>query len=297
MSKNLKNELQSAILSPLPSNKRENLHLIEVRPVAHRLDEIVLVEETKFQIRQFLEEYAKRDQLAQFGLKPKLKILFFGPPGNGKTFCAEIVAVELGLPLLYVRFDSLITSYLGETAVNLRRVFDYANAHNGVLFLDEFDVIGKSRDDHEDVGELKRVVNSFLQLLDNYVGASPIIAATNYEKLLDYALWRRFDDLIYFPQATEPQLAQYLRLKLVAIPSQDFDVETAAALCRGLSYADVARALTQAIKSVVLMGKKKLTFEMFKQEVERLHAAYKHRNSRIEQSDSIGKDLSRSSSA
>jgi SpoVK/Ycf46/Vps4 family AAA+-type ATPase len=275
-------------LAPSPLSKRENVALIDVRHTDHQLDEIILAEETGAQISRFLAEYAKREELAKYGLKPRLKLLFFGPPGNGKTLCAEIVATELHLPLFYVRFDSLVASYLGETAANLRRVFDFAVSHTGVLLLDEFDAIGKSRDDREEVGELKRVVNSFLQLLDSYTGRSPIIATTNYEKLLDYALWRRFDSLVYFPQATEMQIEQYLQLRLSAVHSRGFDLKLAAQQCQGMSYADIALAFTDAIKSMILSGEKTLTYEMFMRESERLKKAHEHKDSRVAQSPEGG---------
>lgn len=265
-----------------PSNLREGAALIDVKHPTSKFDEIILTEETKYQIKRFIQEYVKRDELATFGLKPILKLLFFGPPGNGKTFCAEIIASELGLPLFYVRFDSLVASYLGETAANLRKVFDFATTHKGILLLDEFDAIGKSRDDKEEVGELKRVVNSFLQLLDNYSGTSPIIAATNYEKVLDYALWRRFDSLIYFPQASLSQIEQYLQLRLSSIPSADLSLDAATQLCAGLSYADISRAFTGAVKAMVLSGKRRLTCDMFKDEVEHLRTAQAHRLLRTE---------------
>lgn len=275
-------------LAPSPLSRRDNVALVDVRQTNRQLDEIILAEETEAQIQRFLAEYAQREELAQYGLKPRLKLLFFGPPGNGKTFCAEIVAAELRLPLFYVRFDSLVASYLGETAANLRRVFDFATSHTGVLLLDECDAIGKSRDDREEVGELKRVVNSFLQLLDSYTGKSPIIATTNYEKLLDYALWRRFDSLVYFPQATDAQIEKYLHLRLSAVHSRGFDLKLASNLCHGMSYADLALAFTDAIKSMVLSGEKTLTYEMFKREVERLKTAHEHRNSRVAQSPEGG---------
>jgi SpoVK/Ycf46/Vps4 family AAA+-type ATPase len=164
-----------AITDAVRRSKAEGVPLIDVRRPTKSLDDIVLRDETNSRINRFLHEFAKREVLARYGLVPKLKLLFFGPPGNGKTLCAEIIAAEMQLPLLYVRFDSLIGSYLGETASNLRRVFDYARAGVGVLFFDEFDAIGKHRDDRNDVGELKRVVNSFLQL----DGRGPIVAATN----------------------------------------------------------------------------------------------------------------------
>lgn len=261
---------------------REGSAIIDIRQPQRRFDEIVLAEETESRVRRFIEEYLRRDELSRYGLKPQLKLLLFGPPGNGKTYCADVIAAETGLPLFYVRFDSLVTSYLGETAANLRKAFDFATSHTGILLFDEFDAIGKSRDDREEVGELKRVVSSFLQLLDNYSGHSPIVAATNYEKLLDYALWRRFDSLIYFPSATQAQIERYLRLRLSAIPSSGFDPKEGAMLCAGMSYAEVSRIFTDSIKSMVLSGRKTLKWDVFADEVGRVRAAQEHRDPAIE---------------
>ena len=126
------------------------------------------------------------------------RVLMFGPPGSGKTSAAEGLAAELGIPLVVVRLDSLISSYLGETASNLRRVVDYAARAPFVVLFDEFDAIGRNRDDPQEHGELKRVVNAFLQMIEAYSGTSLLLAATNHEQLLDPALWRRFDDVIEF---------------------------------------------------------------------------------------------------
>lgn len=267
-------------LSQPPRSKGEALALIDVRRPTKTMRDIVLADETKTEIERILVEFARRNELAGFGLAPKKKLLLFGPPGNGKTLCAEVLASELDLPLFYVRFDGLIGSYLGETAANLRRVFEYASQGLGILFFDEFDALGKSRDDHEDVGELKRVVNSYLQLLDNYQGPGPVIAATNYERLLDHALWRRFDALIFFPQATESQLVQYFSTRFGAFELRDFGPEDAAGWCRGSSYSDAARTCTEAIKTMVLSGKRCLTAAMFRQAAERYQSANLHRTHR-----------------
>lgn len=264
-------------LSPSGPGGKTPASLVDVRHSHYRLHHAVLAHETQVQIRRIIEEFVHREELARHGLAPKLKILFFGPPGNGKTFTAQILANELGLPLFYVRFDALIASYLGETSSNLRRVFDFASEHMGLLLLDEFDAIGKTRDDATDVGELKRVVNTFLQLLDNYHGKSPIIASTNYERLLDYALWRRFDSLIYFPQPDQAQLQEYLNLRLSSIPSHGFDTTIASQMCSGMSYADVSRAFTDAVKSMVLNQDSSLNLGIFKPEVEHLRAAEEYR--------------------
>jgi SpoVK/Ycf46/Vps4 family AAA+-type ATPase len=267
-------------LSQPPRSKGEALSLIDVKRPTKTMRDIVLADETKSEVERILVEFGKRNELAGFGLSPKKKLLLFGPPGNGKTLCAEVLANELDLPLFYVRFDGLVGSYLGETAANLRRVFDYASQGLGVLFFDEFDALGKSRDDHEDVGELKRVVNSYLQLLDNYQGPGPVIAATNYERLLDHALWRRFDALVFFPQATESQLIQYFSTRLGAFELRDFGPEEAAGWCTGSSYSDAARTCTEALKTMILSGKRYVSAAMFKDAAERYQKANRHRADR-----------------
>jgi SpoVK/Ycf46/Vps4 family AAA+-type ATPase len=270
----------SAALSQPPRSKGEALSLIDVKRPTKTMRDIVLVDETRAAVDRILEEFAKRSELADFGLSPKKKLLLFGPPGNGKTLCAEVLAGELDLPLFYVRFDGLVGSYLGETAANLRRVFDYASQGLGVLFFDEFDALGKSRDDHEDVGELKRVVNSYLQLLDNYQGPGPVIAATNYERLLDHALWRRFDALVFFPQATESQLVQYFSTRFSAFELEGFGPSEAAGWCRGSSFSDAARTCTEALKTMILSGQSCLTAGMFREAAERYQEANRHRADR-----------------
>jgi SpoVK/Ycf46/Vps4 family AAA+-type ATPase len=274
----------TALSSP-PRSKGEALSLIDVKRPTKTLRDIVLADETKREIQRILEEFAKRNALSEFGLAPTKKLLLFGPPGNGKTLCAEVLAGELDLPLFYVRFDGLVGSYLGETAANLRRVFDYASQGLGVLFFDEFDALGKSRDDHEDVGELKRVVNSYLQLLDNYDGPGPIIAATNYERLLDYALWRRFDALVFFPQATESQLVHYFSIRLSAFELRDFGPSEAAGWCRGSSFSDAARTCTEALKTMILSGQLSMTAAMFREAAQRYQEANRHRADRAASSD------------
>jgi SpoVK/Ycf46/Vps4 family AAA+-type ATPase len=267
-------------LSQPPRSKGEALSLIDVKRPTKTLRDIVLADETRREVERILEEFGKRNELAGFGLAPKKKLLLFGPPGNGKTLCAEVLAGELDLPLFYVRFDGLIGSYLGETAANLRRVFEYAAHGLGVLFFDEFDALGKSRDSREDVGELKRVVNSYLQLLDNYQGPGPVIAATNYERLLDHALWRRFDALVFFPQATPSQLVKYLSIRLGAFELRDFGPKEAADWCNGSSYSDAARTCTEALKTMILAGKSYMTAAMFKDAAEGYQTANRYRAAR-----------------
>lgn len=262
-----------AAVYEFPRVRGEELPFVEVRSGAQTLDDIVLARDTELQVTRFLREYAHRGRLAEHGLSPTRKLLFHGPPGNGKTLCAEVIAGELGLPLYYVRFDALIASYLGETATNLRKVFDFAHRRTGVLFFDEVDAIARTRDDRDDVGELKRVVNSLLQLLDGDTSEGPVIAATNHERSLDEAIWRRFDDVILFPRPDDAQLREYLRRRLRGVRMGVFSLDDAVAACAGMCLSDVARIMTDALKTMVLDGENELSSRMFDAAVARHQAA------------------------
>src|SRR5690606_16472912 len=155
--------------------------------------------------------------LADHGIPLRRRVLFWGPPGCGKTSAAEALAAEMGVPLVVVRLDSLISSYLGETASNLRRIIEYAHQGRWVVLFDEFDAIGRLRDDPTEHGEIKRVVNASLQMLDQYDGPSTFVAATNHEGLLDTALWRRFDEVVVFRPPTAHQLRHMLLLRPATI--------------------------------------------------------------------------------
>jgi SpoVK/Ycf46/Vps4 family AAA+-type ATPase len=151
-----------------------------------------------------------------------------------------------------VRFDGLFSRFLGETANHLKSVFDQMSRRPAVYFFDEFDAIGKHRGDQHEVGEVRRVVTSFLQLMDADQSDSLIIAATNYEEILDRAVFRRFDAILTFPMPTQAELAALIQLRLAAFPLDDSVVSEAAALSVGLSFADVARACDDAIRTMVL---------------------------------------------
>jgi SpoVK/Ycf46/Vps4 family AAA+-type ATPase len=171
---------------------------------------------------------------------------------------AEALAKELYLPLVLVRFDAVISSYLGETAANLRRVFDFANSRPMVILFDEFDAIGKKRDDVEEHGELKRVVNAFLQMLDSFRGPAITIAATNHEKLLDSALWRRFDEVVMFQPPNEPEIAELLERYLRQIGTEGVDLAASASTLLGSSHADVKRVAEDAIKFCLLSDSRRV---------------------------------------
>lgn len=154
---------------------------------------VVLSETNKSNIDMFILNYKNADKLNKAGVGISNTLLMYGPPGCGKTRSAHYIANKLNLPLVIARLDSMISSYLGTTAKNIRYLFEYAEKVPCVLFLDEFDAIAKARDDNNELGELKRVVNSLLQNIDSVKNESLLIAATNHENLLDKAIWRRFD--------------------------------------------------------------------------------------------------------
>jgi len=242
----------------LPRDPDRDAALVDVRSPERSRDEIVLSGELQRKLDRIEAEYRSRPALARLGLTPKSRLLFVGPPGCGKTLCAEILANDLGLTLLYARFDGIVSSYLGETASNLRRVFNYARQSPSVLFFDEFDALGKRRDDPQEVGELKRVVGSFLQLLDSYPKENLVVAATNHEGLLDEALWRRFDEILFFGKPTPEQLAQLMHLRLRAVRKRGVDIAAVVGEIEGFTFADAERVCFEASKAMVLAGRNEL---------------------------------------
>lgn len=240
----------------LPASKDSGLPLVEIRSAIREEKDIVLSETTRSALEEILLEHNRADVLRSYGLQPAQKLLFCGPPGCGKTLAAEVIASSLSLPLVLIRLDSVISSFLGETASNLRKVFDYIAQTPVVALFDEFDALTKDRGDSADHGELKRSVNAVLQMMDGYCGESILIATTNYETLLDKAVWRRFDEIIRFEMPCAAQIRSLLTLKLSGI-RRDFDIDEdqIVSLFKGMSHADIERVLRRAIKDVILSGR------------------------------------------
>ncbi len=250
------NARKLATLTELPANKDNGLALLEERPVIREEKDIILSDVAQSALNELIMEHNRADVLRSYGLQPAQKILFCGPPGCGKTLAAEVIAHSLSLPLVLVRLDSVISSFLGETASNLRKVFDFIAQQPVVVLFDEFDALTKDRGDSADHGELKRSVNAVLQMLDSYRGESILIATTNYETLLDHAVWRRFDEIVRFEMPNLEQIKQLLALKLSGI-RRNFEVEEhdIASLFEDLSHADIERVLRRAVKEMVLSGR------------------------------------------
>lgn len=251
----------------LPRDPDRDAALVDVRRPERSREEIVLTEELQRKLDRIEAEYQQKPALARLGLAAKTRLLFVGPPGCGKTICAEILANDLGLTLLYARFDGIVSSYLGETASNLRRLFTYARQHQSVLFFDEFDALGKRRDDPQEVGELKRVVSSFLQLLDSYPKENLVVAATNHEGLLDEALWRRFDEILFFGKPTGEQMIRLMELRLRSVRKRNVDLAALAEAMEGFTFADAERVCFEASKSMVLAGRKELSQDLLAEEL------------------------------
>lgn len=237
----------------IPTDRERNLPLIQVKEPVKRIEDIVLSKENYSQIGDILEEHHRVDILKSNGLHPADKLLFCGPPGCGKTLMGEVLACELGFPFAIVRIDSVVSSYLGETAANLRKIFDFIATIPMIVLFDEFDALAKERSDEADHGEMKRVVNAFLQMIDDYKGKSLLAAATNHEGILDSAIWRRFDEVLVFDPPNQKQLKQLLQVKLRGI-RKCFDIDDAGivGLFKGMTHADVERILRRAAKHMVL---------------------------------------------
>ncbi|MHA1357361.1 MAG: AAA family ATPase [Candidatus Helarchaeota archaeon] len=261
--KNFKNNTVSRHFKtniPIPRDTEKGFPLLEIKENYFHFNDVILTDDTKEKLENVVEEFRSAEILYSYGLKPKQKILFCGPPGTGKTLSSKVVCSELGYPLVYIRFDSIISSYLGQTATNLRKIFTFIEHGEWVVLFDEFDIIGKRRDDPYEHGEIKRVVNNFMQMLDNFEGKSLIICATNHQHLLDSAIWRRFDDIIYFDMPDSKRrimlFEKYLR---VLKRSGNLNINNLANLTENFSPADIAQLCEESFRRVIIHGKNEIT--------------------------------------
>ncbi len=202
-------------------------------------------------------EFAARERLGVYGLRPRKTILLYGPPGCGKSLGAKRLAWKTGLPLMKVRFDALISSYFGESAANLRSIFIAAKERPCVLLLDECDFIARSRNNTKDIGEASRIVNSLLQLMEDYDAPGLLVATTNVEASLDTALFRRFDDVFLVPLPGPEEIQKLLTLTLSAVRLIEMiNWDRIVKELSGASAAMVVKAAQDAAKAAVLKGKK-----------------------------------------
>jgi len=264
---------------PIPRDNEKGFPLLEIQHFEKDFDALILSERTKEQLEQIIREFRDADILATYNLEYKKKILLCGQPGTGKTFSAQIISSVLHIPLVYIRFDAIISSYLGETAGNLRKIFDFIESGTWIVLFDEFDIIGKNRDDNHEHGEIKRVVNNFLQMLDNFKGESILIAATNHHNILDPAIWRRFDDVLYYDlpniSARKKLLEDYLR---VIKRDSSIDIDEVAKQTEGLSPSDIKMLTQEAIKLAIINSRNSISKDNMEMAVNRFIDREKIRN-------------------
>ena len=245
-------QVESSRLVQLSQPRGELASLLSVTYPATRIVDMVLDQGIENQLLRILKEQRLFAKIREHGLSPRRKLLLVGPPGSGKTMTASALAGELGLPLFLVRLDALITKFMGETAAKLRQVFDSITDVRGVYFFDEFDAIGSQRGLANDVGEIRRVLNSFLQMIEHDHSNSLIIAATNHPEILDHALFRRFDDVIEYKLPGYEQVATLVSRRLGKFKPKKFNLKRVVAEAEMLSYAELCRAVDESIKEAIL---------------------------------------------
>lgn len=220
---------------------------------------LILDKETKGRIERIKTEFMQRGRLQRHGLAHRRKVLLTGPPGTGKTMTAKVLASELKLPLHVVQVDRLITRYMGESSAKLRQVFDRMQKILGVYLFDEFDAIGATRDQTNDVGEMRRVVTSFLQFIGNDPSDNIVLAATNNMRILDKAMFRRFDDVLFYALPTELEREKLIKNTLGTFMGPEFAYGRVVSMTDGLSHAEIKRALQDSMKSAVLNDRPHVT--------------------------------------
>jgi len=218
----------------------------------YSFSELIVSEEISDKVKRILKEYRNRNKLQAYGLANRRKILLEGYPGTGKTFTASIIASELSIPLYTVQMDKLVTKFMGETSSKLRQIFDSIQSVVGVYLFDEFDAIGADRNLDNEVGEMRRILNSFLQFIEQDYPESIIIAATNNKKLLDQALYRRFDDVLHYTLPTQCEIQKLLEYKLVSYDEKFLITRELIKAAEGLSHAEIVRVCDDIVKSSIL---------------------------------------------
>lgn len=271
--------------STKPVDAESRADMVEISMPQINKNQIVLSKYVEEEITGFIECYKSRDKLIKAGLDMSNSLLLYGPPGCGKTTVAQYISSITELPLVTARLDGMISSLLGSTAKNIRKIFDYAAKRECILFLDEFDVIAKLRDDKNELGELKRVVNSLIQNIDSLNNNSIFIAATNHHELLDPAIWRRFSKVITLEKPHREEIVRLLNILLINFSNNilDYDkkFEQIGTAFEGFSHADIRTVITNAIRNSIIHEKSSVTA------CDVLREIYFHKKHGIEDEDSF----------
>ncbi|MBF0380351.1 MAG: ATP-binding protein [Magnetococcales bacterium] len=247
---------------PIIRPKGELVGLLSASYSKSRLRDLVITSTLRERLDRILLEHRQRDKIQAFNLVPRHKILLVGPPGTGKTLTAKVLAGELQIPLFSIRMESVITKFMGETAAKLRLIFDAITQTRGVYLFDEFDALGSHRNTDNDVGEVRRILNSFLQFMEEDCSTSVIIAATNHPSLLDNALFRRFDDVLEYSLPDNDRIIDLLTSSLARFDTEGVDWSVIAEKACDLSHAEVVQVAQDAAKNAILLNQEKINTKM-----------------------------------
>lgn len=226
--------------------------MLSVTMPSDRLSDLVVSDEILERIERILNEYRNKNKLRSYGLSNRRKILIEGNPGTGKTYTASVIASELNLPLYTVQMDKVVTKFMGETSAKLRQIFDSISMSTGVYLFDEFDAIGADRNLDNEVGEARRILNSFLQFIEQDDSDSIIIAATNNQKMLDQALFRRFDDVLHYSLPTKKEIRKLFEIQIASFDGDFVPTDRLVSQAETLSQAEIIRVCEDAIKRSIL---------------------------------------------
>lgn len=246
---------------PVTQPRGDLAGLLSVSYPDQRLGDLVVEKEIRDSLERVLTEQRQQDRLLEHGFEPVRSLLFIGPPGTGKTLSASVVAGELHLPLFLIRLESLITKFMGETSAKLRLIFDAAEETRGVYLFDEVDALAGDRSSPNDVGEIRRVLNSFLQFLEQHRSTSMLVATTNHPQLLDPAIFRRFGLVVRYTMPTSEQVRAIIRNRLAAFNTRGLAWKRIEQAADGLSHSEVTVATEQAAKGAILSKAGSVTTE------------------------------------
>lgn len=243
------------------------------------LDDVAVPSDLRMRLERIAKELHSQQRLRDWGVKDVMRGIFCGPPGTGKTLAARAIAGASGRPLFILHLDAVLSSYLGETGKNIHAVFDEAVRAKALLFLDEVDALAKGRDDPHELGEMKRVVNTVLQNLDRTREVLPVIAATNHEEVLDHAIWRRLTDVLRFqlPAAQERERIAEIHLREIPADRREVGPGSIAALTEGMSGADVATLIRNAVRYAIVHHRAKLQREDLQAALQELRSNQRNR--------------------